>query len=369
MSYALDVKVCHVAFWQRSRRAASLQIGRPQNVRTDSPIAGYVTRAIEGRVRTTNWHRVCPSSGNALPVLDHGNTVDLPNSFFFGDEQIVTMHARQMIDMAVWVATHCQGLLVPKSQIPLPAIERYWSSSKCRLDRWGWALKQVRQSPVSEINRDGTFRSLLVEILTAEVLTRTWSAVLCAHDRQRGTAEVEPIARSVFIGHIEARHRALSILLEHAGNDLRWAVEADRIRRRTERWTDLLIALMSELPGAIEFAVESERVVEFGLGCGQRSTATATVVGASIRAASRRLDHEQSPNADSNALVSASVLGCFPTAAFDGVGVPYSPAYWAVLSGARDERATADRPAPRPLETADRFATRRVFWPGSNQSD
>jgi len=279
------------------------------------------------------------------------------------------MHARQMVDMAVWVTTHCQGLLVPRASIPLPAIERYWSSSKCRLDRWGWALKQVRQSAPSEINQDGKFRSLLVEILAAEVLTRVWSVVLCAHDRHRGAAEVEPIARSVFIGHLEARHRALSILLEHAGNDLRWAVEADRIRRHTERWTDLLIALVSELPGASDFAVENDRVVEFGLGCGQRSTATATLVAASIRTASRRLANEHSPNADLNSTVTASVLGCFPTTAFDGTGVPCSPGYWALLTESSDKILTIDHSKSRPITTAERLARRRVFWPGSSGSD
>jgi len=274
-----------------------------------------------------------------------------------------------MVDMAVWVATHHQGLLVSRTQIPVPAIQRYWSTSKCRLDRWGWALKDLRQSAPSEVNRAGKFGSLLVEILAAEVLTRVYSVVLCALDRFRETAEVEPIARSVYIGHLEARHRALSILLEHAGNDLPWAVEADRVRRATERWTDLLIALMSELPGASDFAVEHERVIDFGLGCGQRSTASATLVAAGIRAASRRLNDEQSPNADLNAKVSASVLGCFPTSAFDSVGIPHPQGYWAVFTESSDTILKVDQPKTHPITTAERFATRHVFWPGPNRLD
>ena len=279
------------------------------------------------------------------------------------------MHARQLIDMAVWVASHRQGLLVPRTQIPLPAIERYWSSSKCRLDRWGWALKEMRQATLGPFDQAEEFRALLIEILASDVLTRVWSGLLCAHDRLRGTSEVEPIARSVFIGHLEARHRALTFLLEHSGSDLRWAVEADRVRRQTERWTDLLLALMSELPGCVEFAVDHERLVEFGLGCGQRSTTAESLVAAGVRAASRRLDQEESPNADLNSAVATSILGCFPSAAFDGVGVPRPHGYWSLLQGTSDHQLIIEKPSPRRLATADRMASGRVFWPGSNASE
>ena len=51
-------------------------------------------------------------------------------------------------------------------------------------------------------------RGVLEEILVSEVLTRVWTAVLCAHDACRGAEEAGPAARSVLLGHIEARHRA-----------------------------------------------------------------------------------------------------------------------------------------------------------------
>lgn len=283
-----------------------------------------------------------------------------------GVERIVTMHARQLIDMAVWVATHRQGLLVPRTQIPLPAIERYWSSSKCRLDRWGWALKEMREAIPGPFDQAEEFRALLVEILASDVLTRVWSGLLCAHDQMRGTSEVEPIARSVYIGHLEARHRALTFLLDHSASDLRWAVEVDRVRRQTERWTDLLLALMSELPGCVEFAVDHERIVEFGLGCGQRSTTAESLVAAGVRTASRRLDQEVSPNADLNSAVAASVLGCFPSAAFDGVGVPRPHGYWSLLEGSSDKVLVTEKATKRRLATADRMEPGRVFWPGSD---
>lgn len=279
------------------------------------------------------------------------------------------MHARQMIDLAVWVATHHQGLLIPRTQIPLPTIERYWSASKCRLDRWGRALKQLQQTTPSEINHVIEFRPLLIEILAADVLTRVWSAVLCAHDRHRGTSEVEPVARSVFIGQLEARHRALTYLLEHSGSDLGWAVQANRVRLQTERWTDLLIGLISEQPGSTDFAVDRNRIVEFGLGCGQRSSATAALVGAGVRATSRRLEKERSPNADLNATVASSILGCFPTAAFDSVGVPRPHGYWNIQKSSRDVQLIEEPVTLGRLATVDRLPSGRVFWPGSNRSE
>ncbi len=274
-----------------------------------------------------------------------------------------------MIDLAVWVATHHQGLLIPRTQIPLPTIERYWSASKCRLDRWGRSLKQLQQSTASEINHVIEFRPLLIEILSADVLTRVWSAVLCAHDRHRGTSEVEPVARSVLIGQLEARHRALTYLLDHSGSDLGWAVQANRVRLQTDRWTDLLIGLISEQPGSTDFAVDRNRVIEFGLGCGQRSSATAALVGAGVRASSRHLAKEQSPNADLNATVASSILGCFPTAAFDSVGVPRPHGYWRLRESSQDLQLVEESAAPRRLATTDRLRPGRVFWPGSNRSE
>ena len=60
---------------------------------------------------------------------------------------------------------------------------------------------------------------MLEEILSGEVLTRVWTAVLCLDDRQHGGTEFESLARSIMIGHMEARHRVLLLLVRGPGID------------------------------------------------------------------------------------------------------------------------------------------------------
>ena len=84
-------------------------------------------------------------------------------------------------------------------------------------------------------------RGELEEIITGEILTRLWSAVLTNHDRLHNTCEAEPIARSVLLGHLEARHRTLALLVSGLGIATEDAVAMNRLRHRAERWTDLRI--------------------------------------------------------------------------------------------------------------------------------
>ena len=95
-------------------------------------------------------------------------------------------------------------------------VQQYWTESKCRLDRWFRSLAALRTRSRRRGSDGGRgqwphVRGVLEEILTSEMLTRVWATVLCAFDRQQGTLEAEPIARSIMIGHLEARHRVLDV--------------------------------------------------------------------------------------------------------------------------------------------------------------
>ena len=100
------------------------------------------------------------------------------------------------------------------------------------------------------------FRGVLEEILSGEMLTRVWTAVLCACDRRRHSDEAEPAARSVLIGHMEARHRVLTLLVRGPGIDAEAVLRLNRLRRRAERWTDLLIGHLAGRYAVSEFAFD-----------------------------------------------------------------------------------------------------------------
>ena len=118
------------------------------------------------------------------------------------------MHARELLELASLVSE--QGPTLIRGTAPLSAqgVQQYWTASKCRLDRWTRSLRYLADNShhldanASPIH--WTFaRGVLEEILTGEVLTRVWTAMLCVYDRQCGGNEFEPLARSIMAGHLE----------------------------------------------------------------------------------------------------------------------------------------------------------------------
>jgi len=255
------------------------------------------------------------------------------------------MHARELIELAALVSAHGPVLVQGDQQIPAGGIEQYWMSSKVRMDRWTRSLKEfTRQSDADARHRERKWpeiRGVLEEILTGEILTRVWAAVLCAYDRTRGTDEAEPVARSVMIGHSEARHRVLTLLSRTSGIDARTAVKLNRLRRHAERWTDLLIGRLADIQDVGEFAVDPKRAMDFAEDApGRRgfepSRLAWPLVLASLRNAFQRELGPVSPNADLNAGIAAGVLTCFPSGLLDSTGLLRSLWLMRLTSAAED---------------------------------
>ncbi len=253
------------------------------------------------------------------------------------------MHARELVELAALLAAHGPLLIGPDGSLPSRGIQQYWVASKSRLDRWNWTLKQLAVKAVG--CGGGADRSLVrgvcEEILTGEVLTRVWSAVLAAYDRRRGTDVAEPIAQSVLLGHLEARHRVLTLLVSGPGIDAEEAVKLNRLRRRSERWIDLLVGRLAQQFAVSEFAVDPDRARQFAEDLHRQSRHEGdrrawSLIEASLRAAFRQGLVAVSPNADLNAAIAAAILSCFPADLFDGTGL--FPSAWLI----RLTRITSD---------------------------
>ncbi len=276
------------------------------------------------------------------------------------------MHARELVELAAIVSAHGPVLIRSGAPIPTDSIEQYWTASKVRLDRWAWRLKSFRCDFGGSADADArqrrdpwpAARGVLEEILTGEMLTRVWTAVLCGYDRRRGGDEAEPVARSVMIGHMEARHRVLTLMVRSSGIDAEAAVKLNRLRRRVERWTDLLIGHLAGIHDVSEFAFDPPRAKDFAEDLQYRSDLPGgrrvwPLVLASLRAAFRQGFSAESPNADLNARIAASILSCFPTDLFDSTGLLRS--LWLIrltniaedTQGMIDDLLTVERPAAR----------------------
>ncbi len=241
------------------------------------------------------------------------------------------MHARELVELAAIVSAHGPVLIRGTRQLSNTSIEQYWVTSKCRLDRWGRSLKDFSDeaddpNPRRREQRWPRVRGVLEEIITGEMLTRAWTAVLCAHDRFHGTSQTESVARSVMIGHLEARHRVLNLLVRGPGIDAAEAVRLNHLRRRSERWIDLLVGYLTGMHDVAEFATDPDRAKEFAEDLRYQSHLKGgrhawPLVLASLRTAFRKGLHPISPNADMNAKIASSILSCFQPELFDSTGL------------------------------------------------
>ena len=100
-------------------------------------------------------------------------------------------------------------------------LEQYWAASKGLAESWNRSAKSYTtlsgDSTPEDFDKWVQIRGALDEIFISEMLTRVWTAVLVACDRHSGNHAAEPIARNVLAAHLEARQRALGLLLDGRG--------------------------------------------------------------------------------------------------------------------------------------------------------
>jgi hypothetical protein len=241
------------------------------------------------------------------------------------------MHARELVELASILSAQGPVLIRSSTQLSNNGVQQYWTASKCRLDRWARNLKSFA-ADATDLDATAArvqwpfVRGVLEEVLTGEVLTRVWTAVLCLYDRQRGESEFESLARSIMIGHLEARHRVLMLLVRGPGVDAEGAVKLNHLRRRTERWTDLLVGHLARYGDVAEFAIDIDRAMEFSRDLEfqtdqQGGRQAWPLLQASLRAAFQRGLSTTSPNEDLNAQIASAILSCFPSDLFDSIGL------------------------------------------------
>ncbi len=287
------------------------------------------------------------------------------------------MHSRDLLDLAVTVAEHGPLLAQHSRRLSAQTLEAYWTAAKSRLDRWHRALRTGAPPGLVERRRrtpgQGSRAETIEEILVSEPLTRVWTASLAAHDRRLGLCEAEAVARSVYIGHLEARNRALSALSQGAAGDELQNERMDQLRRRTERWADVLVARLLPAGGVLEFAIDPHRCQLFAddFSHDQRTAGGAQawpILAASIRAGIYRLGVAANPNADLNARIAIGILACFESQLFDYAGCLQSLWHARLTAGLVDVQGMVDEllasppAAPfvrSPWETAARRADDR----------
>ena len=170
-----------------------------------------------------------------------------------------------------------------------------------------------------------TAEPLIAEVFVTEILTRVWAAILTAADLHRKDAVGGPIARHTLKGHTEARNRCLTLMVNSLQVPCVKMSQVERLRRKSERWSDLLIGHLVLNYQLDAFAFESSRSLEFGQSQ-MREIIAATdepvweFVLAGVRLAFSSVDSVTAPSDVWNRGIVRSVLGSFPADSFDDTG-------------------------------------------------
>ncbi len=264
------------------------------------------------------------------------------------------MNNRQIVEIAALVSAYSQHVVMGDAPLPPGALEKFWDRSQRRLKLWLSGLTHYqRQFPTvsPDDHHQALWRDLvpvLEEIFVSEVLTRVWGAILTAMDQERGTHKTEPIARNVLIGHLDARKRALQILVSDPVLTLEHLHPIDTVRRRVERWTDLLLGHLVERYNVDDFAFDPHRAREFGAQQLLQSQESSRDQAWILTLIGLRTAFSDKPVGPPNEVIQeeiiASILACFPPTAFQSEG-PFRPIIAARIIR-REPAATIPSTAP-----------------------
>ena len=161
---------------------------------------------------------------------------------------------------------------------------------------------------------------------TALEYIRTLRPEVAILDEKSGQSAASSLSMSVLMGHQEARCRALQWLLTGPLADSPHADAVNLVRRRCERWTDLLIANMSHLGSVADFAFDVARTSEFTRDFaderkrGVYPAAWAATI-TSLRSALRVGLARESFSRDANRQISSAILACLGPDLFTTTGM------------------------------------------------
>ena len=241
------------------------------------------------------------------------------------------MHAIQLANIANWAAFNSDRLVYGSEPVTATMCNEYWLQSKCRQNRWMTALKVFEEDVQRGSDRHDPWPAIEIviqEIFVSEMLTRVWSAVMIIHDQIQNTDELANIAHSIHVGHVEAKNRAMRMLLDDPDANPEVFDRLNKLRRKVERWTDLLLGQLPELETAVQFAFQPNRVKDFSeehTGYNSReSTARHMIFANSMPDDLQQFANRFPANPDINRQIVGGLLNCFAADRFDSFGLPKS---------------------------------------------
>ena len=284
------------------------------------------------------------------------------------------MQTAELVDLAAFVAANGQALIAGSRTVPTTALADYWTASKCRHDRWNrWLREHFRTAPSTKqigVKVESTaIHAVCEEILISEMLTRVWSSIITSLDSATGASEAQPVAASVMAGQLDASNRVLEFIALERKNSNGADSDLNRLRRLTQRWTDLLLGGLLGVCEISPFVHDATRAQEFADDFGRSREAAIrqqawALLTMSLRTAFHSCLCDETPNADLNARIAGSIVACFPSDLFDSTGVFHSLWMLRLSATTADTQLLVDE-----LLAADATSKNEIAPPSSNRFD
>jgi len=237
----------------------------------------------------------------------------------------------QLAETAAFVSARAPFLIESRDGVPEERLQTYWKCCRGRLIDWLRQVDSVAQEAddLPDHEHPRLWKSIepvLTEIFITDMLTRVFGAVLAATDLHQGRRSLSPIAEHTLRGHSDARTRALALMAGGLRVPSADVARVDRLRRKSEHWSDLLLGHLVLNYQVDEFAIDSRRCVEFGESQ-VREILRATdepvweFVLTGIRLAFTRQGLDDTPPSDAwNQQLVRAVLSSFPADSFGASG-------------------------------------------------
>ncbi len=241
------------------------------------------------------------------------------------------MHASRLVDLAASVASQHRLLCQQKVSADFWAADQFWVLTRARLNEWARTLKNCESLKTQDDDFDpvqfwdDTY-PVIEEVLLSEICTRIWCATLTTIENLRHPGELDPIARSVFISSLEARRRALRLILFAKSLPDVATTTINSLRMNCEIWTDHLLADLSMLPLSKQYCFDRRRLERAYFARQNQDSLRAKAMRREARVLALRYTLSSriaTPEVCSelNSEIAAVILSCLPWAAFDGSGV------------------------------------------------
>lgn len=158
-----------------------------------------------------------------------------------------------------WLVSRVGRRMIESQSEPSPqALRDFWQSTRQLQKAWDQILNDA--DGVKESTR---LEELAAQLFTSELLARVWATVLAGIDQRTGRNDLTRIAYNAVSGLMQMRNRLLSQILLRSGATESWSADLDRLRRRCDRWTDLLIGNLSGREELFQYAFDIDRARDF----------------------------------------------------------------------------------------------------------